>query len=638
MNNISVQFNDHFAVMNFLNCSIKVPMRYGGEVIASGCGSGKTTIIKEIIRQKFNEGILYSAATIEECNRMYDWIINNLIGTSINGVELTINDVIVLHCENSEGNDLFMNRPEDIGDKLIVICTHYKLTHEYPEILFKKNFDQRIHMVPETGLRRSVTRTMQYGSKYGLPRQFVLIDELPTCDIVRARIEKPLMGILMDTVDNSEWSINEFGQRYISKLDMRYKKFDDFSKMEYSYDTRAKGTSLSITKGDSEIDKFRTKLPLEVLYERFHEYNPNSEIIDAEVKYNFTDLILSGMETRFWLFDGTGDLTFENSLRFNVRTVRNKYNSPIEYIKIKNSIGRYHRESSLINNQNEIKRLLDENIKRMINIINENDKVLFLVWKNFKLKSSVKRTDSINISETIFNNDFLLADYCSHKICENLGIQYTGNKHIKYNNKEFSIIHYQSGLDKATNEFMDYDSIVLFGNFLVPEDAVMNFNKMYDCSTSYLKFTTYQLTQSICRTRIRKHKGENIRIYYTNDWDDNYIMYLNMYLTNSVNWMDINKINDTGILSISDKVRLSDDVLIDNIQNKWRKDIKSLIEYDDNVRIALLNKSKYSLTIELKVMNIISPRKDLRVREYYPLINYLRKLGIELTVISERIK
>ena len=638
MNNISVQFNDHFAVMNFLNCSIKVPMRYGGEVIASGCGSGKTTIIKEIIRQKFNEGILYSAATIEECNRMYDWIINNLIGTSINGVELTINDVIVLHCENSEGNDLFMNRPEDIGDKLIVICTHYKLTHEYPEILFKKNFDQRIHMVPETGLRRSVTRTMQYGSKYGLPRQFVLIDELPTCDIVRARIEKPLMGILMDTVDNSEWSINEFGQRYISKLDMRYKKFDDFSKMEYSYNTRAKGTSLSITKGDSEIDKFRTKLPLEVLYERFHEYNPNSEIIDAEVKYNFTDLILSGMETRFWLFDGTGDLTFENSLRFNVRTVRNKYSSPIEYIKIKNSIGRYHRESSLINNQNEIKRLLDENIKRMINIINENDKVLFLVWKNFKLKSSVKRTDSINISETIFNNDFLLADYCSHKICENLGIQYTGNKHIKYNNKEFSIIHYQSGLDKATNEFMDYDSIVLFGNFLVPEDAVVNFNKMYDCSTSYLKFTTYQLTQSICRTRIRKHKGENIRIYYTNDWDDNYIMYLNMYLTNSVNWMDINKINDTGILSISDKVRLSDDVLIDNIQNKWRKDLKSLIEYDDNIRVALLNKSKYSLTIELKVMNIISPRKDLRVREYYPLINYLRKLGIELTVISERIK
>ena len=299
------------------------------------------------------------------------------------------------------------------------------------------------------------------------------------------------------------------------------------------------------------------------------------------------------LKLAFWLFDGTGDLTFENSLRFNVRTVRNKYNSPIEYIKIKNSIGRYHRESSLISNQDEIKRLLDENITRMINIINENDKVLFLVWKNFKLKSSVKRTDSINISETIFNNDFLLADYYSHKICENLGVQYTGNKRIKYNNKEFSIIHYQSGLDKATNEFRDYNSIVLFGNFLVPEDAVVNFNKMYDCSTSYLKFTTYQLTQSICRTRIRKHKGESIRIYYTNDWDDNYIMYLNMYLTNSVNWMDINKINDTGILSISDKVRLSDDVLIDNIQNKWRKDLKSLIEYDDNIRVALLNKSSY---------------------------------------------
>ena len=475
MDNIGVKFNENIAVMNFLNCSIRVPMMYGGEAIASGCGSGKTTVIKDIIRQKFNEGILYSAATIEECNKMYDWIINNLIGTSINGVELTINDIVMFHYENN----LVVNKSE-VGDKLIVICTHYELSHECPEILLKKKFDQRIYMIPETGLRRSVTRSMQPGSKYILPRQYVLIDGLP-------------------------------------KYYMR----------------------------------------------------DNSNII------------LYGMETRIWLFDESCDLILNDGLKFKVRTEKNKYKSCVEYIKIKSY-----------------------DISELIDIINENNKVLLIT-----------------------NEDFNLSDNkISDKICRKLEIQCNENLYIKYKDKEFSFISYYSDIRKIINKFKEYDSIVLYGNFEISNDTILKFNRSYECSASQIEIITYQLIKLIGLTRIRNHKGESIKIYFTDDWSDKYISKIDMYLCNSSPW--INKYN----------INMLPESLIGSIQNKWKKDVISLIKYDDNIRIALLNKEKYSLFIELNVMNTISPRRCKQVREYIPLINYLRKLGIELTVTSKRIK
>ena len=61
--------------MTFLNGGgeITIPERYGAYVVASGCGSGETTIIKELIRTQNSSGILYAASTIQECNDMYQY-------------------------------------------------------------------------------------------------------------------------------------------------------------------------------------------------------------------------------------------------------------------------------------------------------------------------------------------------------------------------------------------------------------------------------------------------------------------------------------------------------------------------------------------------------------------------------------
>jgi type IV secretory pathway ATPase VirB11/archaellum biosynthesis ATPase len=37
--------------LDFLNGTIIVPDEYGGYVVASGCGTGKTTAIKQIIKE-----------------------------------------------------------------------------------------------------------------------------------------------------------------------------------------------------------------------------------------------------------------------------------------------------------------------------------------------------------------------------------------------------------------------------------------------------------------------------------------------------------------------------------------------------------------------------------------------------------
>ena len=49
---------------------IDVPDGCGGYIISSGMGSGKTESIKSLIRQKYDEGILYCVDTRDELKKM----------------------------------------------------------------------------------------------------------------------------------------------------------------------------------------------------------------------------------------------------------------------------------------------------------------------------------------------------------------------------------------------------------------------------------------------------------------------------------------------------------------------------------------------------------------------------------------
>ena len=66
-------------LMSLKTGEIDVPDECGGYIISSGMGSGKTESIKSLIRQKYDEGILYCVDTKEELGKMYRWIQEELV-------------------------------------------------------------------------------------------------------------------------------------------------------------------------------------------------------------------------------------------------------------------------------------------------------------------------------------------------------------------------------------------------------------------------------------------------------------------------------------------------------------------------------------------------------------------------------
>ena len=85
-----------------------------------------------------------------------------------------------------------------------------------------------------------------------------------------------------------------------------------------------------------------------------------------------------------------------------------------------------------------------------------------------------------------------------------------------------------------------------------------------------------------------------------------------------------------------DRVSDEDYSDLDFIRNKWRKAIKILDNYDNNLIKSIKSKTLYSLNINLEIISDILPMSEKQVRAYYPLINYLRKLGIELNITSRK--
>ena len=642
MNKIGVEFGKRNSIkMKFLNGEVGIPGNYGGYVIASGCGSGKTTIIKDIIRQKFHEGVLYAAATIRECNEMYDWLIDNVVDKiqPENNDVLKLEDIIVLHSENEESRYTYKLSPDEITKKRVVLCTHHKLLHDDPRILIKQDFNISHYRPSITYVRDSVTIKMENGATYRMPRQYILVDEMPVCDQLKAFFQKSAKMNLLETISTTESHFeldsNNKQIEVCDKVEMRLKSYKFREQTIAAYNTKVKGLPYdpfpeSANTDDPNKKSIPAQLRKELLIDSFIENEGSNvdtddfnSITDGYIRYSITDFIIDEMSTRILLFDGTGDLTFGyNNSKFNLRNITEKYNSNCNFIKIDSNIARKFRESYILDNENKIYSKLDECCNQLIDIINNNEKTLIVTWKDLKMITEDKRSrSSIKLTGLNYNENFSLPEYITQRLKE-LGVT-----------KEFSIIHYQSGLDRATNEFREFDSIVFLGEFHVPNNVIDEFNKTYGSDATLFRFTLYQLVQSICRTRIRNHKGENVNIYMTDDWDDKLIAALNIYL-NYNRYDGVSKIQDC----VMDKCTLlSAPNIIDNtsskLSNKWKPVIEKL---NETIFPGILDDIKYcrsknlSVTLD-NIFNVI-PFVKKETRKYYPLINYLRKFKIELTI------
>lgn len=616
-NNINVNVNPMGGLspiyMEFLNGGkITVPASYGGYVIASGCGAGKTTIIKQLIANPAvrREGVLYSAFTIKECDDMYSYV--KSIYEAEGRLDKLNDEVIVLHSNfKSEGtnNNLWRHDPNKLLTMPIIICTHAKLLNELPEVLIRyKGFPRMYNSMSPVERAMAEIWVEGDGTKICyMPRQLILIDELPLNEGFNIQVPKSViraLGYKRCYPEPNGARMPDGNPVMIPYMPAIYDRPYGFNQMTQGYEYLTRDQKFMEVK--DELGSVKLELILGSIYDNYHQFVEYKEDV-VSINYNASSLLMCNPATRILLFEGTGDLTFVNSMRFKLLTYSNKYNSKVNIYKFRHNLKRYHKPNS---DFNFIRAELESNADMLADLIRSGRNPLIVTWKNLK---SDEYKDKKSYGDTVISNQFLNDDF-------SLPAYYRDALSRRGIIAGYDIIHYQSGLDKATNEFRDYDSVVFLGEFHVPNYAINKFNLDYGTGTSVDNFTTYQLVQAICRTRIRKHRGEEIYVYFSDDWNDKIQLDVINYIS-------------------SDTVKVKDSTL-DWIKPKWRTAIKSLMNFDPDFNEAIMLKiTGLKFYIDLDEIYRLIPMSEKKVRAYYSLISYLRKyLGIELVIKSNDTK
>ena len=624
MNNIRyTRVGDLGMKLDFLNGTIIVPDEYGGYVIAPGCGTGKTTAIKQIIKENYKTGILYSAFTIEECNEMYEFCKSLVNPDDPEGLKK--DDIIVLHSDyKSEGvdNNLWRNDPEKLMDKRIIICTHHKLMNEDPRLLCMTSFNIQ---ESEDELDDWYTRSVSRKSYEPLPRRYLLIDEVPTTKSSPIIVTKELLLKLSSKIGDDVMglipaeSASRIKTNELTTINgTHFIKSDSFSSFRKQYYTEKKiNDSISVADNSTKLGEIREGLYLSSLYKNYstawNDLNQDEEGAPKSTKIvpSFLNVVCKKMETTLLLFDGTGDLTFYGSKVLEVLTMNTpKYNSPIDLIKFPFNLKRRQSSSSDLNEK------IRSTVDKLVGILKDNKKTLIVTWKNFK-GTEIESQDSF-INEVV-NESKLLPEFYRSAL--------EGRGFIQ--GKDFEVIHYQSGLDKATNKFMDCDSVIFLGEFHVPDSVIDEFNSTFRCKTTPEFYLLYQLAQTVCRTRIRLHNGLPIRIYYSDDWNDIVMTSLYLYFTGRYPTMDNN------VTSIK-KIETYDPDL-SYIKPRFKDDVKSLLSSGllPGLESSLSRGLPMNYEIKLKDLYEILPRANYQVRSYDALLRYLKSMGIIIRIKAE---
>ena len=451
--------------------SIELLDDVGNYILSTGCGSGKTYWLERFAMMHYWEGMLIVVDSIVSANSLYFHLLQ---------LGLDPEDVMMIHSQADFGvQNEYANNPEGTTRKKVLIMTNVRLYTEYPPVylLYDKN---GVALEPFDGDWKKLMNNPK-------TRRWIIIDEIPGFIQNYATVSKPHLGLFGEDDGNGGYK-----PKALSRMREAYDKFIAHSDIEFFETSTALG-------------KLRTDTILSIIQNNYAEMmrTPGNAVVQ------FTPSDLCSSRSLVLIMEGAGDILFKDSSKYEVVDRPQKYRSKALFQEF--SVSNLSRRNS--NHQAVIKSMVEAVITILSSV---KGQTLIVCWNDFK------GDDTGATSDDKSSNNSPIATNLSKELSK-----------ANIPQGKYSIIYYGSAESKAVNTYKDYSNIILLGKWVLPISTSSDkFNKAFKTNTTITRYMLWEYVQLITRTSIRQ--GKDIKVFYTDDHNKDFISTLEKYLNQNI--------------------------------------------------------------------------------------------------------
>lgn len=445
---------------------IDVPDGRGGYIVSSGMGSGKTESIKSLIRHKHDEGILYCVDTRDELEKMFGWIVENLV---VEGV-LRMEDVMIISSDPGRADFLgqYRDNPEVLMEKKVILITHVRFWTDLINhfLIYKPQKE----VAPFDGDFRTLMGRDDL-------RGYVIFDETPTFINPFVEFDRSMLGIFGKTDENGN---------IVCKPPEELGRY---------YDLFIRGGRNDLFNQAYRINRMKRDVVLRLIPKYYGSW-VMSDTDKVGITFYPVDLCPGGMtiSTHILIFEGAGNILFRGSTRFTLLDTESKYNTVTDFKRMDFGLSR---------------KCFDEAgfgtfVKRIGRLIDKPS--LIVCWKDIN-------GDDDGPGKSGYAERFkrlLVAEGVDPGL--------------------FTVTYYGATDNKNTNSYRDVEQILLCGDWNLPNTESAKIRRAYGTSTDPHSQKDWYFSQLITRIGIRKHiEGEVYTVWYTDDFDERFIERMDAY-------------------------------------------------------------------------------------------------------------
>jgi len=508
-----------------------------------------------------------------ELDKMYNWIIENICDRP--GSNLSATDVLILSSDAQYREFLseYQDHPEAIMWKKIILLTHVRFWSDLINFFL---------IYRPQGMVDAFDGDFETLMKREDLRRYIIFDEPPLFIKPFFTMSRVVLGCFS--------KLNEDGT------------FSCRTKREM---VRYYNTFVSHTDEDPFPNARHrlNRIKIEVVFGMIEKMYPQwyaSDNRDYNMSITFTpaDLCQRVVKTHIIILEGAGDVLFRFGHNYNLIDVPNKYNCNVIFEPFKFDIRR--RE---VLDHEKFENFITGLRHHLLSSQRMGRRSLVVVWKN---SGEIYTTDDSTFYELVSSS--LQSDR-------------------RLNGDSYRLIYFGSTDSKSTNEFRDFTDIVLCGTWHIPNNDTYRFQTSFGVDTNNNEHVLWAYVQLLSRIGIRKHDGQDYRVWFSDDYSNSFISALDDYFNHNTlrgRIIEPERIPEPLRLMIRDS----------NIGKKklFTKELCALMDYEPDIREALKVQRRYQVEISLDDIYRIIPRHDKKRGKYSVLRNNLAKIGIELHI------